>query len=62
MQDRVAGKCTDRDTWQERGEEEEIARADDGHIVFERIEVFEKRSRGPSTADNDDVLLRRVVW
>ena len=44
LQDRVAGECTDRDTWQERGEEEEIAGADDGHIVFGRIKVFEKRS------------------
>lgn len=43
LQDRVAGECTDRNTWQERGKEEEIARADDGHVVFGCIKAFEKR-------------------
>ena len=44
LQDRVAGECTNRDTWQERGEEEEIARTDDGHIVFGGIKLLEKGS------------------
>lgn len=44
LQDRVGSECTDCNTWQQRGEEEEIARADDGHIVFGRIKLLEKRS------------------
>lgn len=44
LQDRVGSECTDCDTWQQRGEEEEIARADDSHIVFGRIKFLEKRS------------------
>lgn len=44
LQDRVGGECTDCYTWQQRGEEEEIARADDGHIIIGRIKFLEERS------------------
>jgi hypothetical protein len=43
LQDRV-GECSDCNTWQQQGEEEEIARADDSHITFRRIKFLEKCS------------------
>jgi hypothetical protein len=57
LQDRVGGECTDCDTWQQRGEEEEIPRADDSHIIIGRIKFLEKRSRPPAAANDDDILL-----
>lgn len=44
LQDRVGSECTDCDTWQQRGEEEEIARADDSHVVVGRVKFLEKSS------------------
>jgi hypothetical protein len=44
LQDRVGSKCTDCDTWQQRGEEEEIARADDSDIIVGRVKFLEKGS------------------
>jgi len=44
LQDRVGSECSDCDTWQQQGEEEEIARVDDSHIIFRRIKFLEKCS------------------
>lgn len=44
LQDRVGSECTDCDTWQQRGEEEEIARADDSDIIVGRVKFLEKGS------------------
>jgi len=62
LQDRVRSKCTDCDTWQQWGKEEEIARANNSHIVIGRVKLLEKRSRSPSAANDDDILLGRVMW
>ncbi len=61
LQDRIGSDCTDCDTWQQRGEEEEIARADHCDIIIGGIKFLEKCSRRPAAADDDNILLRGVV-
>ena len=37
-------------------------RSDDRHIIFWHIKFLEKHSRPPAAADDDNILLRRVMW